>query len=449
MPDHHRPHRHHHTRHHQLILEYELEQGGVALLAADEPISHDPTPGRKTKKRATATLTRRVKQAIAEWYVLQMLELAWNGFHEHTEQGWNVGRPPYGYQAERCPHPVPAQRAQGKTKTRLQTDPVTGPVVTRIFQLRALDRLGYDDIADRLNTDLDRNPPPMPVDPRRAVGRWTGSAVRGVLSNPKYTGYMVWNRRASKQGGHYNPMNEWVWSPQPTHEPLVTHELFEAASPVARHRQGSRAAVGPNRHPQTKRSYMMRSFIACDLCDRRKFGKTRKGWAYYACQPQRQHHKGRRDWYDDHPKSIWVREDALLEAVHDFFAQRIFGQRRQQYLRARLAETIDAPVESLADAHKTKLAAEITDLQRRQDNLLVQLEEYEPTGETDIDREYRAGIQRRFAELVTRRREAQARLAQLTTRAQPPGDDIALLGEIPQLPPQTGRAARGTATSAL
>lgn len=129
----------------------------------------------------------------------------------------------------------------------------------------------------------------------------------------------------------------------------------------------------------------------------------------------------------------------MLEAVHYFFAQRIFGQHRQRYLRARLAETIGAPVESLADVHKTKIAAEITDLQRRQDNLLMQLEEYEPTGETDIDREYRAGIQRRFAELVTKRREAQARLAQLTTRAQPPGDDIALLGEIPQLPLKLGQ----------
>ncbi|WP_075023593.1 hypothetical protein [Actinomadura madurae] len=104
-------------------------------------------------------------------------------------------------------------------------------------------------------------------------------------------------------------------------------------------------------------------------------------------------------------------------------------------------------MESLADVHKTKIAAEITDLQRRQDNLLMQLEEYEPTGETDIDREYRAGIQRRFAELVTKRREAQARLAQLTTRAQPPGDDIALLGEIPQPPLKLDSCPRNCSVS--
>lgn len=181
----------------------------------------------------------------------------------------------------------------GKTKTRLITDPAKGPTVTTIFQLRALQRLGYDEIADRLNTDLARHPPPEPVDPRRAVGRWTGSAVRGILANPKYTGYMVWNRRATKKGGRRNPVSEWVWSPRPTHEPLVTKELFEAASPVARHRQGSRTAAGRNGHPQTKRSYRLRSYLVCELCDRRMFGKTRRDVAYMACQPERQHHKGR------------------------------------------------------------------------------------------------------------------------------------------------------------
>ncbi len=69
-------------------IEYELEQAGVALCAADEPIITGPRA-----KRATPTLTRRVKQAVSEWYVLQMLELSWDGFIEHVSQGWNVGKP--------------------------------------------------------------------------------------------------------------------------------------------------------------------------------------------------------------------------------------------------------------------------------------------------------------------------------------------------------------------
>jgi hypothetical protein len=82
----------------------------VALLAADEPLpSGQGRPNGRSAKRATPILTHRVKQAIAEWYVLQMLELSWDGFCTHTEQGWNIGKPCYGHQADKIPHPVPAK----------------------------------------------------------------------------------------------------------------------------------------------------------------------------------------------------------------------------------------------------------------------------------------------------------------------------------------------------
>lgn len=85
-------------------IEHELESAGVALFASDGPISLNG-------RRATTILTRRVKRGVAEWYVLELLEKSWDGFREHTRQGWNVGRPPYGYVAEKIPHPVPARRA--------------------------------------------------------------------------------------------------------------------------------------------------------------------------------------------------------------------------------------------------------------------------------------------------------------------------------------------------
>jgi hypothetical protein len=79
-------------------IEHEFEQAGVPLLAADEGINPDAVLGsRGGPRKATSVLTRRVKQAISEWYVLQMLELSWDGFKIHTYQGWNVGKPPYGY----------------------------------------------------------------------------------------------------------------------------------------------------------------------------------------------------------------------------------------------------------------------------------------------------------------------------------------------------------------
>jgi len=71
-------------------------------------------------------------------------------------------------------------------------------------------------IAGRFNLDLTENPPPTPVEPGRAVGRWTCSNVPEILTNPKYTGHMVWNRHARKGAGHnrLNPPGQWVWSPE-------------------------------------------------------------------------------------------------------------------------------------------------------------------------------------------------------------------------------------------
>jgi site-specific DNA recombinase len=423
-------------------VEYELEQSGVALLAADEPLpSGQARPNGRSAKRATPILTRRVKQAIAEWYVLQMLELSWDGFCTHTEQGWNIGKPCYGYQADKIPHPVPAKRAEGRTKTRLLPDPVRGPVVTRIFHHRVLGRLGYDAIADRLNADPDANPPPQPVDPTRAVGRWTGSAVREILRNPKYTGYMVWNRRASKKGGRCNPPSEWVWSPAPTHEPLVTKALFEAAAATARVRQGSRSDPGLSRHPQAARSYPLRSYIFCELCGRRMFGKTRRDLAYYACEPDQRHHAQRSAWQPGHPASLWVREDILLDVVHGFFAERIFGPDRRDLLAAQLASHA-APAETpdRAAERARMLRQAVSDIERRKRALIAELET-EPaadnSGGTDPDaaREYRRAIQRRFTELVAEHCAKTDELAQLADdRADSGSPDPGLLAALPQLP---------------
>jgi hypothetical protein len=42
-----------------------------------------------------------------------------------------------------------------------------------------------------------KGPPPQPIlgTGRRAIGAWTKTSVLEVLSNLKYTGHMVWNRR--------------------------------------------------------------------------------------------------------------------------------------------------------------------------------------------------------------------------------------------------------------
>ena len=248
---------------------------------------------------------------MAEWYVLDLLEKSWGGFEIHTEAGFNIGKPCYGHRARRVPHPVPAKRAKGMKKTRLEVHPAEGPVVRTMFTWRVTERLGYQAIADRLNTDLETNPPPIPVDPAAEVGRWTYSNVRDVLTNPKHTGHMVWNRRARKGAGHnrMNPVTEWVWSPEPVHEALVDLETFVQAQDVAIHRERSRTAAGLSPDPQARRLYPLRSYLFCDLCGRRMFGNSKRQNTCYACAQKKA-------WRPDgHPVILRVREENLLDGL--------------------------------------------------------------------------------------------------------------------------------------
>lgn len=107
--------------------------------------------------------------------------------------------------------------------------------------------------------------------------------------------------------------------------------MFEAAMGTARTRQGSRNGADANvAPPDTKRSYVLRSSVVCHLCDGRMFGKTRHGNPYYSCQPGRSRGSIGRERDPNHPPTVYVREEALLDGILRFFGDRIFGPTRQR-----------------------------------------------------------------------------------------------------------------------
>ncbi|WP_171050060.1 recombinase family protein [Nocardia cyriacigeorgica] len=387
-------------------IEHRLEKAGVTLLAADEPFRLAvPDSGRK-EKRATQVLTRRVKQGVAEFYVLEMLEKSWDGFAVHTEAGFNVGKPCYGYRAKHVPHPVPAKRAKGQKKTLLEPDPMRGPVVQRMFRWRCDERLTYQQIADRLNDDLVSNPPPIPVDPATAAGKWTWSNVREVLTNPKHTGHMVWNRRGRKSNrNRTNPVSEWVWSPQRVHEPLISLDDFLVAQEVGPTVQRSRGGAGQNPHPQTKRSYRYRSYVFCDHCSRRMNGKTRKIAAYYVCAPKKNYIP------EGHPTggSFFLREQAITEHLNTFLNQHVFGRYRRTLLTDDRAHE---KAEAARQREITALRAGITEIDAKIKRLVRSLELVDEP-DSDLIRD----INERRAELRAQQAQLRTKLESLRTEA--------------------------------
>ena len=214
-----------------LKLEKKLSRNGIPLFATDEPAQIDGI-------NATTVLVRRMKQGVAEWFRLQLKEKTWKGLVEHSLDGWNIGTAPYGYTADRIPHPVPVKASQGRTKTRLALDPVRAPIVKQIFTWRTVDKLGMPTIAARLNADPARYPAP-------GSRGWTAQGVNTLLRNPKYTGHMVYGRIRKRNGRRLPaPPDQWLWSPEPTHPEIVDRATWDAAQGIGAEHGTSRDGSG-------------------------------------------------------------------------------------------------------------------------------------------------------------------------------------------------------------
>jgi len=300
--------------------------------------------------------------------------------------------------------------------------------------MRVYRRWSYERIADELNTDLHKYPPPQPNRAATAKNSWTGSAVRSILENPKYTGYQVWNRKARKQcGNRAHPVSEWVWSPRSTHEPLVTPQLFDAAWPECSHPGIRKEHTAHAVAASADRFYVLCSYIVCVLCDHRMHGKDSKGRAYYACQPKENQHQDAA-WYTSHPKAVWISERVVLEAIHTFFEGRVFGPQRRELLATAIAATSQT-VEPDRTADIKRLEKEAERLARRKERLLDQLAAPDEFGDPETGAEFRRGIRKRFDALESERRDALTQIERYRADSKPesgPGD-AALINAIPQL----------------
>lgn len=243
------------------------------------------------------------------------------------------GRPPYGYRlVDVGPHPNPDKAGDGKRLHQLEPDPVTAPIVQRIFDEYLAGR-GYFAIAERLTAEgVDS---PSGHDRERNRHRhglaWGKSTIRAILSNPRYTGYQVWAKQRREEvlldvedvsAGHqtvmrWNGEEQWVWSAEPVHEALISMETFRAVQ--ARMIEARRGGK-PRQGPKTERPYLLRGRLTCGLCGRRLQGSWHHGEPYYRCSYGAEY---ARSAELDHPKVVYLRERDLLPHV-DAWLSRIF-----------------------------------------------------------------------------------------------------------------------------
>jgi site-specific DNA recombinase len=241
------------------------------------------------------------------------------------------GRPPYGYViADAGPHPNPAKAADGRRLHRLELDPAAAPVVARIFA-EFLAGCGLFAIAERLTRDA--IPSPSAHDRARNSHRsgiaWSKSAVRAILTNPRYTGRQVWNRQRKDEilldvndvaQGHitrlrWNTEKDWVWSDDTVHSPIISPGDFALAGQILAGRGGRHTSQTRKRTP---RAYQLRGLLICGVCDRRMQAHWLKTGAYYRCRFPQEYALANKV---SHPRNVYLREDQVVPRLDEWLTR--------------------------------------------------------------------------------------------------------------------------------
>jgi DNA invertase Pin-like site-specific DNA recombinase len=212
--------------------EYVLKQSGIRVHYCGEPFENDGS--------LPSDLIKTLKRTMAGEYSRELSVKVFAGQCRLIELGFRQGGPA-GYGLRR--HLVDQDRVfkqvlQGGERKSLQTDRVilaVGPpeeveVVRRIFRYFTEEGANEREISDLLNRDGSLNDLKRP---------WTRAGVRQVLTNPKYIGSNVYNRRSFKlkRKRIKNPPEMWV-SKAGAFPPVVAVETFEKAIQIIadRHR---------------------------------------------------------------------------------------------------------------------------------------------------------------------------------------------------------------------
>ena len=282
-----------------------------------------------------------------------------------TEGRYLGGRPPYGYRLiDAGPHPNPAKAADGKRLRKLEADPVTSLVVRWIFAQFIKGR-GMFDIAE----DLTRQgiPSPSASDPDRNRHRsglaWSKSAVRTILTNPRYTGRQVWNKQRKDEvlldvddvalgfttKMRWNDRGSWIWSEHKVHDELVSIEDFERAQQILAVR---RRGVYSKKPTKTDRPYAFRGCLFCGVCERRMQGNWNNQQPYYRCRYPQQY---ARTNSIDHPRTVYLREADIIGEVDAWLATMLQPTRLPAIIDALAAHALD-PADTFAEDIRRQLA---------------------------------------------------------------------------------------------
>ena len=253
---------------HQVLLIEELERHGCQVEFLDRPMSQDPHD----------QLLLQIRGAVAEYERTLITERMRRGrlckYRAGVLLPWT--RPPYGYR-------VNPERPRDPTGVRL--DPAEAAIVAEIFAEYLQDGVGLISVAKYLYKQHLLSP--------TGKARWGLATLRGILTNPTYTGQVYAGRM------HYHPAKMRRSATHPIGQPhdsatlvpreewilvasvpaVVTQEQFDLVQTKLAHNQSF-----ASRHNKTHQ-YLLRALVSCGICQLACYARTvpEGHYGYYVC----------------------------------------------------------------------------------------------------------------------------------------------------------------------
>jgi site-specific DNA recombinase len=322
----------------------------------------------------TGKLLEGMMEVMAEFYSLNLAQEVMKGMKEKASHGKALGMTAFGYRIGE--------------DGQLEVVPEEAAVVRWIFERYVQGEEGLRAITSRLHTEGF-----LRFGPAGSKFKWSSVGLRNILTNPVYTGKMVWNRRDGSKKHRVRSPEHWIVV-ENAHEPIIDEETFELAGRLLKSRRGVHSPA---------EDHVLRGMVKCAECGGgmsfyRMRWKRRNGEIIYKPQLScsRYHHS--RTCYYNH-----IPVDEIEGAVFAYLKRILDGRVNPDDLEVTFPhlDSVQSDVEFL----KKQIASTQQKFQR-------QLEAYE-AGAIDINdlKEARSRVNVEREDLERRLHELEARLS--------------------------------------
>lgn len=283
------------------IDEYLIEKNGIKIIAVSQPFTADDAVESVFMKGILRKIDAYYSMQASKYTHAYQTSNAVNGFK-------NGGAAPDGYAMEYVPTGKKDRLGKEKMKSRLALDPQPGKYdVTREPRHKLIEFSFLHAQEGKGLRWLTRAVFQHGWRSRYSADPLSPATIRNWLTNPAYTGYMVWNRvkffrRNGNRTYKHNPVSKWVFSQEPSHPVIVSKEIFEAVATQFLQRRGQgrmpRIAAGEPT-PKNSTRYLVSGILKCGLCGAHyvagaNWHSTKKNiQVYMMCNTKWRHGKGK------------------------------------------------------------------------------------------------------------------------------------------------------------